>query len=65
MGMQDQEFKSCKKSMPSYKERGITSPYKCNLPNTHQISHGVPPPIYRMGSKCKTVFDLLVFHHGF
>ena len=40
--------------MPQYKERGSSldkclSSFKYNLPQIHQIFHGMPLSIYRMG----------------
>ena len=56
IGLQDQAFKDYKKWMPPYKERG-GSLEKClslylnmiKQPKTHQISHEIPPFIYKVG----------------
>ena len=71
MGLQNQAFENCKKWMPSYKERQSSldkclSTY-CNVIYQRLVKHPMKSPhlFIESGSKCKTSFDLLVFHHDF
>ena len=71
MGLQDQAFKSCKKLMPPYKERGnnldkcLSSYLKIIYQRPIKYPMKYPDLFIKWGSNCKIAFDVLVFHHDF
>ena len=61
MGLQDQAFENCEKWMQAYKgsESNLD---KCLSPLNTLLMTEIPSSFHKMGFKCKSAFDLLVFH---